>query len=42
VAIIIGEDELAEQSVTIKYLRGQHEQQKVPLEKVPALLNSLI
>ena len=42
VAIIIGEDELAEQSVTIKYLRGQHEQQKVSLEQVPALLNSLI
>ncbi|MFB1000583.1 MAG: His/Gly/Thr/Pro-type tRNA ligase C-terminal domain-containing protein, partial [Colwellia sp.] len=42
IAIIIGEDELAEQCVTVKYMCGQQEQQKMSLEQVPALLNSLI
>ena len=42
IAIIIGEDELADQCVTVKYMCGQQEQQKMSLEQVPALLNSLI
>lgn len=42
VAIILGEDELANEQVTVKYLRGQHEQQQLGLEEVPALLASLV
>lgn len=42
IAIIIGEDELAEQRVTVKYLRGQQEQQSLPLDQVADLLTSLI
>ncbi len=42
VALILGEDELANQVVTVKYLRGQHEQQSVALTEVPSLLANLI
>ncbi|MEW6990907.1 histidine--tRNA ligase [Colwelliaceae bacterium 6441] len=42
VAIIIGEDEIANQVVTIKYLRGQNEQQSMAFEEVPSLLSNLI
>jgi len=42
VALILGEDELAEQKITIKYLRGQHQQQTVLLDEVPSLLKKLI
>lgn len=42
VAIIIGEDELANEVVTVKYLRGQHEQQSMAFEEVPNLLSNLI
>ena len=42
IALILGEDEIASGQVTVKYLRGQHEQQSVALEQVPALLASLI
>lgn len=42
IALILGEDEIASGQVTVKYLRGQHEQQSVALEQVPALLTSLI
>ncbi len=42
VALILGEDEIAQGQVTVKYLRGQHEQQSVALEQVPSLLASLI
>lgn len=42
IALILGEDEIAEQKITIKYLRGQQEQQSVPLEQVSGILTSLI
>ncbi|XPF96268.1 histidine--tRNA ligase [Colwellia sp. RE-S-Sl-9] len=42
IALIIGENELAEQKVTVKYLRGQHDQETVLLEQVPSLLKKLI
>lgn len=42
IAIIIGEDEITNESVTIKYLRGQHEQQSVAFSEVPSLLSNLI
>ena len=42
VAIIIGEDEIANETVTIKYLRGQHEQQSMAFSEVPSLLSNLI
>ncbi len=42
VALILGEDEIANQQVTVKYLRGQHEQQRVSQEDVAPLLASLI
>jgi histidyl-tRNA synthetase len=42
IAIIIGEDEIANETVTIKYLRGQHEQQSMAFEEVPSLLSNLI
>ncbi len=42
IALILGEDEVAQQTVTVKYLRGQHEQQSLPLEQVPNLLSNLL
>lgn len=42
IALILGENELAEQKVTVKYLRGQHEQQTVSFDEVPSLLEKLI
>ncbi|GHF84187.1 histidine--tRNA ligase [Thalassotalea marina] len=42
IAIIIGEDEIANQVVTIKYLRGQQEQQQVGINEIPALLTNLV
>lgn len=42
IAIIIGEDEVANQVVTIKYLRGQQEQQQVGINEIPALLTNLV
>lgn len=42
IAIILGEDEIAEQKVTIKYLRGQQEQQSLAFEQVPGLLTNLL
>ncbi|SES67269.1 histidine--tRNA ligase [Thalassotalea agarivorans] len=42
IALILGEDELANQQITVKYLRGQHEQQTVALSDVAALLETLI
>ena len=42
VAIILGEDELAKKEVTVKYLRGQQEQQSLAFSEVPDLLASLI
>ncbi len=42
IALILGEDEIAQQSVMVKYLRGQQEQQNVDFERVPSLLSDLI
>ena len=42
VALIIGDDEIAEQSVMVKYLREQQEQQSVAFEKMPSLLSNLM
>ncbi|NQY63112.1 MAG: histidine--tRNA ligase [Alteromonadaceae bacterium] len=42
IALILGEDELAGQLVTVKYLRGQQEQQSLPFDQVAKLLTSLI
>lgn len=42
IAMIIGEDEINNQVVTIKYLRGQQEQQQVGINDIPALLTNLV
>ena len=42
IALILGDDEIAQKSVMVKYLRGQQEQQNMAFEKVPALLSDLI
>jgi len=42
VALILGEDELAKKEITVKYLRGQNEQQSMPFDQVANLLASLI
>jgi len=42
IALILGEDELAKQEITVKYLRGQNEQQSMPFDQVASLLASLI
>ena len=42
IALILGEDELAEQKITVKYLRGQQEQQNLTFDQVASLLTSLI
>ena len=42
IALILGDNEIAEQQVMVKYLRGQQEQQSVAFEQVSSLLASLI
>lgn len=42
IALILGENELEEQKITVKYLRGQHEQETVSLDQVPSILEKLI
>jgi len=42
IALILGEDEIAQKMVTVKYLRGQQEQQSLPLEQVADLLTNLL
>ena len=42
VALILGEDEINAQTVTVKYLRGQQEQQSMSFDQVASLLTSLI
>jgi len=42
IALILGENELAEQKVMVKYLRGQQEQQSLAFDQVASLLTSLI
>ncbi len=41
IALILGDDELAKKQITVKYLRGQNEQQSMPFEQVANLLASL-
>ena len=42
IALILGDNEIAEQQVMVKYLRGQQEQQSLVFEKIPSLLTALI
>lgn len=42
IAIILGEDEINNQTATIKYLRTQQEQQSVAFNEVPHLLSTLV
>ena len=42
IALILGDNEIAEQQVMVKYLRGQQEQQNLAFEKIPSFLNELI
>ena len=42
IALILGENEIAEQQVMVKYLRGQQEQQNLAFEQIPSLLAALI
>jgi histidyl-tRNA synthetase len=42
IALILGDNEIAEQQVMIKYLRGQQEQQSLAFEKISSLLMTLI
>jgi len=42
IALILGDNEIAEQQVMVKYLRGQQEQQNLAFEQIPNLLNELI
>ncbi len=42
IALILGDNEIAEQKVMVKYLRGQQEQQNLAFEQIPSLLTSLI
>jgi histidyl-tRNA synthetase len=42
IALILGDDEIAQQKVMVKYLRGQKEQQSVEFTKISSVLNELI
>ena len=42
IALILGDNEISEQNVMVKYLRGQQEQQNLAFEQIPSLLTSLI
>ena len=42
IALILGDNEIAEQEVMIKYLRGQQEQQNLAFDQIPSLLTALI
>lgn len=42
IALILGDNEIAEQQVMIKYLRGQQEQQNLAFDQIPSLLTALI
>ncbi len=42
IALILGDNEIAEQKVMVKYLRGQQEQQSLAFEQIPSLLSELI
>jgi histidyl-tRNA synthetase len=40
-ALILGDNEIAEEIVMVKYLRGQKEQQNLAFDKIPSLLTEL-
>jgi histidyl-tRNA synthetase len=42
IALILGDNEIAEQQVMIKYLRGQQEQQSLAFDQISSLLTTLI
>jgi histidyl-tRNA synthetase len=42
IAIILGEDEIAAKTATIKYLRAQQEQESLAFDQVASLLEKLI
>jgi len=42
IALILGDNEIAEQQVMVKYLRGQQEQQSLAFDQIPSLLTTLI
>jgi len=42
IALILGDNEIVEQQVMVKYLRGQQEQQSLAFEQIPSLLTALI
>ncbi|MDP7593211.1 MAG: histidine--tRNA ligase [Litorilituus sp.] len=42
IALILGDNEIAEQKVMVKYLRGQQAQQNLAFEQIPDLLMTLI
>ena len=42
IALILGDNEIAEQKVMVKYLRGQQEQQNLAFEQIPSVLTALI
>jgi histidyl-tRNA synthetase len=42
VALILGDDEISQEKVMIKYLRGQKEQNNVEFSQIPSLLRELI
>jgi len=42
IALILGDNEITEERVMVKYLRGQQEQQNLAFEQIPSLLNELI
>jgi len=42
IALILGDNEIVEQQVMVKYLRGQQEQQNLAFEQIPSLLTALI
>ena len=42
IALILGDNEITEQTVMVKYLRGQQQQQNVAFSEIPRLLTALI
>jgi len=42
IALILGENEINEQQVMVKYLRGQQEQQNLAFAQIPNLLSELV
>jgi histidyl-tRNA synthetase len=42
IALILGDDEIAQEKVMVKYLRGQQEQQSVEFTQIPSVLTELI